>query len=124
MSRRRLARVVAAMLIVVPGAMVVTAPPVAAATVCEYHETPPPAPTSPTPGYVLWSPPTDTTTPNTIIGYVGDYSATPENSTNPGPNCASDTYNAPSHVDVAPAPPCGSSARTRASTKTRQYRTS
>ena len=90
------------MLIVVPGAMVVTAPPVAAATVCEYHETPPPAPTSPTPGYVLWSPPTDTTTPNTIIGYVGDYWATPENSTNPGPNCASDTYNAPSHVDVAP----------------------
>lgn len=97
MSSSRMSRAVAAMLIAVPGVMVVTAAPVAAATVCVYHETPPAAPTSPTPGYVLWSPPVDTTTPNTVIGYIGDTFTIPAPA-----DCAPDTVNAPSHVDVAP----------------------
>lgn len=97
MRRHRISQAVLALVIAVPGVMVMTAPAAAAATVCEYHETPPPAPTTPTPGYVLWSPPADTTTPNTVIGYIGDDFNTPAPS-----DCAPDTLNAPSHVDVAP----------------------
>ncbi len=89
---------IAAAVLAAQGAIIVPARPAAAqAGPCTFHQTPPPTPTSPDgrPGFVLWSPPqAGSTTPNTLIGFLGDNIGGLD-------DCATATTNTPSYIAIA-----------------------
>jgi uncharacterized protein YjbI with pentapeptide repeats len=85
--------VVAGILVGLPAAAMAAVPP--PATCVNWNQQPPAPPTSPVPGFVIYSPPIPGRGPNLLIGYLGE-------SFSDLANCSSLTLNHPQSIAVAP----------------------